>query len=117
MMTPEEVITTIKQAANTLYAIGWDQVTLDAEKRQQYRQLSERLDQVTKALGGNPMTPAWDIPGNQRIAGPFQEEPDGLLDEAPNGPCPPPVVDLMAALEDSLAKTKASLAQGARVVA
>ena len=66
MATLEDYIVSIKQASNTLYALGWNQAVLTDEDRQKMRLLSEQLDEVTKALGGNPMSPAWNIPGNPR---------------------------------------------------
>lgn len=62
-MSPDEAIAAVKQAANALYALGWSDSPIGPEDRQKLRRLSERLDEVTKAFGGNPMTPAWGILG------------------------------------------------------
>lgn len=48
----------VKQAANLLYNIAQAEIVSDAN-RASMRAISEALDEVTKALGGNPHTPAW----------------------------------------------------------
>lgn len=55
-----EMLKVIKQAANTLYALGEGQ--MDSPSPQQLascRQLSEQLDGITVALGGNPTSPTF----------------------------------------------------------
>lgn len=53
--------TVVKQAANLMFNLAQGNGPLDASHKAQMRTAADSLDTVTKALGGNPSTAAWDL--------------------------------------------------------
>lgn len=55
----DSLATVVKTAANLLFNLGQEERPLDGAERKVMMTLSEELDPVTRALGGNPNTVAW----------------------------------------------------------